>query len=409
MKGKGKKIPKVQEKKASSDPDTDRRKAAFERMTAGQLKNYIDDRSKYLGGKSDYQKSSEYKDIVEPIYNKRILENQREVQKEMNYEKDKLKNKIISKESYDKAIKEIRNRGKNLYSNPLDPSALKDLGVVGLYYFERGVRTFAGWSQRMIREIGEKIKPHLKALWDEISNPKNVRKFKEDNPEAVLYSSGLDKMKLRTKDGEPETYPQYAKRIAREYGTVPDREVYNDAKEYFRTSKAVEENRSQPSAVKAELTDVIDKMGKKPAKREMTFDDMRSRSSKRLKGNTANVSYMDKVYDKIENTIDEYGRKGLRGQALLDRSSIESTKNIFNDPEFKKFGAKDKKAIIKSARRYFNEKYKKDSQASDSSSYAFVPKSTYDQIKKHGFRQSLNVVKDMGVCTYIMYVTQFKK
>lgn len=86
-----------------------------------------------------------------------------------NVKKDSNKNKerIISEEAYQKALKEIRKSANNLNSG-IDPTLLKDYAVVGLYHFEKGLNTFAKWSKEMIAEFGHGIRKYLRKIWGEV-------------------------------------------------------------------------------------------------------------------------------------------------------------------------------------------------------------------------------------------------
>jgi len=74
-------------------------------------------------------------------------------------------NKIVTTESKDAALKSIADKMKRLHTGlPVDMVA--PLVTIGVYHFEAGARTFKDWSAKMIAEVGENIKPHLKAIWD---------------------------------------------------------------------------------------------------------------------------------------------------------------------------------------------------------------------------------------------------
>jgi len=48
----------------------------------------------------------------------------------------------------------------------LDPTILADLAKLGAVIIERGVRDFGAWSKEMVSNVGERIRPHLKELWE---------------------------------------------------------------------------------------------------------------------------------------------------------------------------------------------------------------------------------------------------
>lgn len=51
-----------------------------------------------------------------------------------------------------------------------DPSDLADHAIVGADYIARGVDKFADWSENMVKEFGELIRPHLKVIFEKSVN-----------------------------------------------------------------------------------------------------------------------------------------------------------------------------------------------------------------------------------------------
>jgi hypothetical protein len=84
-------------------------------------------------------------------------------------------NKVFTKKAKDKAIQNAIERLKRTPAG-FDPAAFKDIITVGGYYFEGGLKAFPKWSARMIKQFGEKIKPHLKNIWNEIQKRPITRK-----------------------------------------------------------------------------------------------------------------------------------------------------------------------------------------------------------------------------------------
>ncbi len=59
----------------------------------------------------------------------------------------------------------------------LDPIDLADHAIVGAEYIAKGVTKFAEWSGEMVKEFGEKITPHLKAIFDRSQNEHDSAKL----------------------------------------------------------------------------------------------------------------------------------------------------------------------------------------------------------------------------------------
>lgn len=75
--------------------------------------------------------------------------------------------RIISKAAYEKARKRLIDP--TTLRAGIDPQSFADLVIVGAFHFESGVRNFAEWSAKMIEELGESIKPHLKKVWNDVN------------------------------------------------------------------------------------------------------------------------------------------------------------------------------------------------------------------------------------------------
>jgi len=78
------------------------------------------------------------------------------------------KNTIINEETYLKAKEELRKRfGSTELHAGVDPSALAELTKIGVYHLEAGTRAFKAWSDKVIEDVGDWVKPHLKKIWSE--------------------------------------------------------------------------------------------------------------------------------------------------------------------------------------------------------------------------------------------------
>lgn len=82
--------------------------------------------------------------------------------------KPKEPTRIISEDAYLKA-KENLKKSLGKLTVGIDPSILKDYTTIGAYHFETGIRNFAEWSKKMIEDVGDRVKPYLKELFDEVS------------------------------------------------------------------------------------------------------------------------------------------------------------------------------------------------------------------------------------------------
>ncbi|MEA2036119.1 MAG: phage tail tip lysozyme [Nanoarchaeota archaeon] len=73
-------------------------------------------------------------------------------------------NKIFTQSRLDEARVSLKKKLSGLHSG-IDPTAVIELTEIGGFYFEGGLRTFGEWSQALIKEFGDSIKPHLATVW----------------------------------------------------------------------------------------------------------------------------------------------------------------------------------------------------------------------------------------------------
>jgi len=76
-------------------------------------------------------------------------------------------NTVFTKEIKDVAEKSFKEKTGGLHAN-IDPTAMADLVKIGGYYIEGGIRDFGKFSEKMIEDFGETIKPYIKQVWDEV-------------------------------------------------------------------------------------------------------------------------------------------------------------------------------------------------------------------------------------------------
>lgn len=79
------------------------------------------------------------------------------------------RNKLVTKSEAESLSKEIRESASYFSSTPFDPVKLYKVTKVGLYHAEAGLREFKVWSEKMITELGEKVKPHLDDIWKQVN------------------------------------------------------------------------------------------------------------------------------------------------------------------------------------------------------------------------------------------------
>lgn len=77
-----------------------------------------------------------------------------------------------------------------------DPSMLSDAVKVGLFHLEAGAREFGDWSQKMIAELGNGVKPYLDHLWKKVMQPSipGLETAAEEQPNAPMFYSKAAKI-----------------------------------------------------------------------------------------------------------------------------------------------------------------------------------------------------------------------
>jgi hypothetical protein len=115
--------------------------------------------------------------------------------------------RFISNETYIEAKNRFAQKTKQIRTG-LDPEMAKDLVTIGAYHIETGFRNFKEWSDLMVKQSGEQIRPHLNDLWEKsntlfkegllnkageeiISDTKKQRKFIQTVKESPTTEEGL--------------------------------------------------------------------------------------------------------------------------------------------------------------------------------------------------------------------------
>ena len=122
-------------------------------------------------------------------------------------------NKLFTKEMKDAAEKSFKEKTGGLHAN-LDPTAFADLVKIGGYYIEGGIRDFAKFSEKMIEDFGETIKPYIKDVWDNVQDrlpkPEPVQRQPIDEPRTRVSGLSLSTEARAIKD-----------KLVKDFGDLP--------------------------------------------------------------------------------------------------------------------------------------------------------------------------------------------
>lgn len=85
----------------------------------------------------------------------------------------------------------IGRRGRLQTGDPLNIAGLVDEAIIGATHIAEGVRDFGLWSKKMLTEFGERVRPHLQALFDKSKQLETdySKPFRQSTPQEVLAES----------------------------------------------------------------------------------------------------------------------------------------------------------------------------------------------------------------------------
>ena len=105
---------------------------------------------------------------------------------------------------------------KGNFKTPFSKQDLEDLGYIGGFYVEKGIRNFADWSKEMVKDLGQGIKDHLQDIYDRLKTDK-PELFREENlpePKKIIDASGLTTLNMGFDPGIDKFYNQDLKPLA---------------------------------------------------------------------------------------------------------------------------------------------------------------------------------------------------
>jgi uncharacterized protein YdbL (DUF1318 family) len=75
-------------------------------------------------------------------------------------------NRLVTREAYE-ATKAAMRAKMSRMSAGIDPTFIADLAKIGAFHVEAGARNFGAWAKVMVDDLGEKVRPHLRAAWND--------------------------------------------------------------------------------------------------------------------------------------------------------------------------------------------------------------------------------------------------
>lgn len=141
------------------------------------------------------------------------------------------KNKFTTRTDLENALRSANKKLNNITIG-IDPTVLKDVARAGMFYIEAGIRSFAQWSKAMISHFGERIKPHLKKIWEDESGflrigkgkPSKIKQLFSELDEYKKLNTGIRGRWIALREHVQDSFIRVVKlqRIVEKGGTLPD-------------------------------------------------------------------------------------------------------------------------------------------------------------------------------------------
>lgn len=101
-------------------------------------------------------------------------------------------------EAQEQAAKErLRSKGVRISSNPLDVWA--DYAYIGALKIAKGAVKFADWSDQMVRDVGDSVRPYLREIWDKAQETLN-QSAKKINEQTVSKAERIAESYLKSNE-----------------------------------------------------------------------------------------------------------------------------------------------------------------------------------------------------------------
>lgn len=141
------------------------------------------------------------------------------------------KNKFTTRADLEAALRSANKKLNNITIG-IDPTVIKDIARAGLFYIEAGMRSFAEWTKTMINHFGERIKPHLKKIWEDESGflrigkgkPSKLKQVFSELDEYKKLNTGIRGRWIALREHVQDSFIRVNKlqRIVEKGGTLPD-------------------------------------------------------------------------------------------------------------------------------------------------------------------------------------------
>ncbi len=150
--------------------------------------NFADNAIDYLNGDHNAITEQFYNEVKDIFEKEEAAKNESKAEPKSKEEPVKEKtNREKAKERMDDAAREALNS----LNSGLNAKLLEAMLEYGYYVIKDGIHDFAEWSQEILKDYGEKIRPYLEAAW----NSRVSRSLEADRPTLQEYANKLKKEK----------------------------------------------------------------------------------------------------------------------------------------------------------------------------------------------------------------------
>jgi len=189
----------------------------------------------------------------------------------------------------------------------IDPTDISDMIIVGAYHLETGIRDFKDWSDLMIKQHGDKIKPIIDEIWQKSHKylKEELMNQTRDRLEMESYERKTKERKFfTTAEKAPVTSPQLKQKL---------KEILPEEKEYL-----IEPNPEMLAKAEKRITENIEEAEK------WAMTDILTDSAEK---SATVVTLLDRyqklgMFDKAAELLNEYATKLTQAGKFIQAASI---------------------------------------------------------------------------------------
>lgn len=247
---------------------------------------------------------------------------------------EKVNKGIISEESFTKAKESFKKLPNKLASNPADwyANQFKNLSIIGSYYVEKGVRRFPEWSKKMVEEVGEGIRPHLRDLYIKINQDKELGYIATTPPMGEKKSTTPGYNKNTMGDEYKDIMPEVIESFRKEFDEMRGNRITNKQtlESAIKKAQTLTDN-DILNLKRGEIRNSVDATAMRiyTHNRLVEFQKKNSLKDVKLSETLENAPVEVKMFLKVESIYGEAGRT-LQTKSINAKEMNATIKNIID-------------------------------------------------------------------------------